>query len=251
VKRDILHWHGAFFALCTVTMKRLKVATYNIRKCVGTDRRRDPARVLAVLRELDADIIALQEADRRFGLRASAIPHHMFLEHSDYVPVDLSPRAHGIGWHGNAILVRRGIDVHEAKPLIIPTLEPRGAVIAELRVGGKALRILGVHLDLSGLWRRRQIRAILAHLDAAPHMPTVILGDFNQWSNRGALSEFAFHHHRLVQTPPSFHSRRPVARLDRIIVSHDLAVEEAGALATPMTRMASDHLPLWAQLKHA
>jgi endonuclease/exonuclease/phosphatase family metal-dependent hydrolase len=233
-------------------MEPMKVATYNIRKCIGTDRRRDPERVLAVLREMDADVVALQEADRRFGLRASAIPHHMFLENSDYVPVEFGGRAHGIGWHGNAILVRRGIEVRHAQPLIIPTLEPRGAVIAELRVKGSALRILGVHLDLSGLWRRRQIRAILAHLDAAAqHIPTVILGDFNQWSDRGALSEFAFHHHRLVKTPPSFHSRRPVVRLDRIIVSHDIAVNAADAHNTKLAKLASDHLPLWAEIQHA
>ena len=233
-------------------MEPLKVATYNIRKCIGTDRRRDPERVLAVLCEMDADVVALQEADRRFGLRASAIPHHMFLENSDYMPVELGGRAHGIGWHGNAILVRRGIEVRHAQPLIIPTLEPRGAVVAELRIKGSVLRILGVHLDLSGLWRRRQIRAILAHLDAASqHVSTVIMGDFNQWSDRGALSEFAFHHHRLVKTPPSFHSRKPVARLDRIIVSHDIAVNAAGAHNTALAKLASDHLPLWAEIQHA
>lgn len=233
-------------------MEPLKVATYNIRKCIGTDRRRDPERVLAVLHEIDADVVALQEADRRFGLRVSAIPHHMFLENSDYVPVDFGGRAHGIGWHGNALLVRRGIEVRHAQPLIIPTLEPRGAVVAELRVKGSALRILGAHLDLSGLWRRRQIRAILAHLDAAPqHMPTIIMGDFNQWSDRGALSEFAFHHHRLVKTPPSFHSRKPVARLDRIIVSHDIVVDAADAHNSALAKIASDHLPLWAQIRRA
>ncbi|MGL5840193.1 MAG: endonuclease/exonuclease/phosphatase family protein [Sphingorhabdus sp.] len=233
-------------------MQSIKVATYNIRKCIGTDRRRNPTRVLEVLREIDADVVALQEADRRFGLRASAIPHHMFLERSDYVPVDLSGRPHGIGWHGNAILVRRGSEVRHAQPLPLPTLEPRGAVVAEIKVKGHALRIIGLHLDLSGLWRRRQIRAILNFIDsAAHHLPTIILGDFNQWSDRGALSEFAFHHHRLVKTPPSFHSRRPVARLDRIIVTHDIIVEETGAHITPISRIASDHLPLWAKLNFA
>lgn len=233
-------------------MHSLKVATYNIHKCVGTDRRRDPARILAVLAEIDADVVALQEADRRFGLRASAIPHHLFLEHSPYVPVELSGRAHGIGWHGNAILVRRGVEVRHAEPLTIPTLEPRGAVVAELRIDGAPLRILAAHLDLSGLWRRRQIRAILAYLDGVTqHMPTVLMGDFNQWSDRGALSEFAFHHHRLVKTPPSFHSRRPVARLDRIIVSHDVQVDAADTHRSALARLASDHLPLWAQIHYA
>ena len=82
-------------------------------------------------------------------------------------------------------------------------------------------------------------------------MPTVIMGDFNQWSDRGALSEFAFHHHRLVKTPPSFHSRKPMARLDRIIVSHDIVVNAADAHNSALAKLASDHLPLWAQIQHA
>jgi endonuclease/exonuclease/phosphatase family metal-dependent hydrolase len=233
-------------------MQPLKVATYNIRKCMGTDRRRDPRRVLDVLRELDADIVALQEADKRFGLRASAIPHHMFMEHSDYAPIPLNGRLHSIGWHGNAILVRRGIEVRHAQPLPLPMLEPRGAVVAQLNIGGHDVRIIGVHLDLSGLWRRRQIKTILKYLDSAePHMPTIILGDFNQWSDRGALSEFAFHRHLIVKTPPSFHSRHPVARLDRIIVSHDIIVDDAGAHLSALSRFASDHLPLWANIQIA
>ena len=94
--------------------------------------------------------------------------------------------------------------------------------------------------------------ALLARLDgAAHHIPTVLMGEFNQWSDRGALSEFAFHHHRLVKTPPSFHSTRPVARLDRIIVSHDIMVENSGAHISDLSKRASDHLPLWATLKHA
>jgi endonuclease/exonuclease/phosphatase family metal-dependent hydrolase len=228
---------------------QIKVATYNIRKCIGTDRRRNPERIVSVLAEINADVIALQEADRRFGQRHSAIPLQLLADLSDYAPVSLGGKAHGIGWHGNAILVRRGIKVRHAQILPLPTLEPRGAVVAELDTEHGPLRIVGAHLDLSGLWRRRQIRALLNYLDsAAHHLPTVIMGDFNQWSNRGALSEFAVHHHRLVATPPSYHSQRPVARLDRIIVSHDLAVAESGVHLTPLSRQASDHLPLWATL---
>jgi endonuclease/exonuclease/phosphatase family metal-dependent hydrolase len=230
----------------------IKVATYNIRKCIGTDRRRNPERVLAVLAEIDADVVALQEADRRFGSRLSAIPHHALLEQGLYVPVAIGGRPQSIGWHGNALLVKRGVEVRHSEIIPLPTLEPRGAVLADLIVAGRPLRVVGTHLDLSGLWRRRQIRALLARLDgAAQHLPTVLMGDFNQWSNRGALSEFAFHHHRLISTPPSFHSNRPVARLDRIIVSHDVGVDDAGAHVTPLSRQASDHLPLWAMINSA
>jgi endonuclease/exonuclease/phosphatase family metal-dependent hydrolase len=228
----------------------LKVATYNIHKCVGTDRRANPARIIAVLNEVDADIIALQEADRRFGTKHSCIPAAMLEAETGWQPVPLGIRPNSIGWHGNAILVRKNTVIHEAKPLDLPMLEPRGAVAAELEIGGHALRVIGVHLDLSGLWRRRQVRWLLRYLEgAARHMPTVMMGDFNQWSDRGALSEFAFHHHRIVKTPKSFHAARPVAHLDRIILSHEISLEASGAHISPLSQTASDHLPIWAQIK--
>jgi endonuclease/exonuclease/phosphatase family metal-dependent hydrolase len=230
----------------------IKVASYNIHKCVGLDRRRDPSRILAVLNEVDADIIALQEADMRFGSRESCLPAAMITEKTPWVPVPFNIRPGGIGWHGNAILVRKDAVVHNAHPLKLPMLEPRGAVEAELVIAGHPIRIIGAHLDLSGLWRRRQVRAILSHIDAASrHMPTIIMGDFNQWSDRGALSEFAFHHHRIIKTPKSFHSARPVAQLDRIIVSHDIVVEDQGAHISTLSQKASDHLPVWANLRLA
>jgi endonuclease/exonuclease/phosphatase family metal-dependent hydrolase len=228
----------------------LKVATYNIRKCVGLDQKRNPHRILSVLNEIDADIITLQEADRRFGARESCLPAAMIEAETPWHPVQFNIRPGGIGWHGNAILVRRGVDIRGAHPLDLPMLEPRGAVEAELVIEGHHVRIIGVHLDLSGLWRRRQVKAILKHIDVAPrYIPTIMMGDFNQWSDRGALSEFAFHHHRIIKTPKSFHSARPVAHLDRIIVSHDVGVEDQGAHISALSQRASDHLPIWAALK--
>jgi len=230
--------------------RAVKIATYNIRKAVGLDQRRNPARILSVLNEIDADIVALQEVDRRFGARVSAIPLAMLEADSPYVPVPLNFRPAAIGWHGNVILLRKGIEVRHAEPIDMPTLEPRGAVMAELSVNAHSLRVIGVHLDLSGLWRRKQIRALLAAIDASPrYMPTVMMGDFNQWSDKGALSELAFHHHRLVQTPKSFHTSRPVARLDRIIVSHDVNVTAADSHISPLSKQASDHLPVWATIQ--
>lgn len=227
----------------------LKVATYNIRKAVGLDQRRNPQRILAVLNEIDADIIALQEVDRRFGARATALPREMIEGETPWMPVPLEFRPKAIGWHGNSIFVRRGVEIRHAGPLPMPSLEPRGAVMAELCVNGRAVRVIGVHLDLSGLWRRRQIKSLLSTIDHLPHMPTILMGDFNQWSDRGALSEFAFHHHRIVQTPKSYHSARPVARLDRIIISHDCDVVDAGCHMSDLSRQASDHLPIWASLR--
>jgi endonuclease/exonuclease/phosphatase family metal-dependent hydrolase len=228
----------------------IKVATYNIHKCVGLDRKRDPHRIINVLHEIDADIIALQESDRRFGRRLSCLPLEMLEKDSPWRHAPLNIRPGGMGWHGNALLVKKHIDVRSIRPLHLPTLEPRGAIEAELLVSGRAIRVIGVHLDLSGLWRRQQIRWLLRHLDDAPHnMPTIIMGDFNQWSNKGALSEFAYHHHRILKSPPSFHSARPIAALDRIIISHDIRADTAEAHKSELSRVASDHLPVMASLR--
>jgi endonuclease/exonuclease/phosphatase family metal-dependent hydrolase len=225
----------------------IRVASYNMRKAIGTDRRRRPERTIEVLNELDADVIALQEADRRFGSRASALPLQMIEEHSDYKPVELDIRAGSIGWHGNALLVRKSVEVLEHHLFRLPSLEPRGAVLAEVSIHGDAFRFVGMHLDLSGLWRRRQAQAILAHLhEREGEPPTVLMGDLNEWSTRGGcLREFAAHHD-FAPCGRSFHARRPIAQLDRILVSRDLRVVDSGAHRTAASRRASDHLPIWA-----
>jgi endonuclease/exonuclease/phosphatase family metal-dependent hydrolase len=227
----------------------IRVASYNMRKAIGTDRRRRPERTLEVLRELDADVIALQEADRRFGTRASAIPLHMIDEHSDYKPVAFGARDGSLGWHGNALLVRKNVDVLHKELLHLPSLEPRGAVMADICLNGEELRVIGMHLDLSGLWRRQQAHFILHHLgtrEAA--MPAVLMGDLNEWSVRGGCLRDFGHHLAFADCGRSFHVRRPVARLDRIMVTPGLGIDECGVHHSAAARKASDHFPVWAKL---
>ncbi|MFS0737996.1 endonuclease/exonuclease/phosphatase family protein [Sphingomonas sp. 1P06PA] len=227
----------------------ITVATYNMRKGIGTDRRRDPARVLDVLREIDADIVTLQEADRRFGARLSALPLDMIEQLTSYRPVAFDIRPGGIGWHGNAILVRRTAEVIERRPLDLPVLEPRGAVMADLRIHGRELRVIGMHLDLSGIFRRRQLRAVIGHVEAcARPMPTVMMGDLNEWSpHGGCLRELGGW--RIAHTGKSYHSRHPVAALDRIVTSNDVHVVASGVHRTAKSVRASDHLPVWARIE--
>ena len=142
-----------------VEARTILVASYNMRKAIGTDRRRRPERTLDVLNEVDADVIALQEADRRFGLRVSALPLDLIERHTDYKPVDYDTRIESIGFHGNAMLVRKDAEIVRQALLPLPSLEPRGAILADLRIKGQDLRVVGMHLDLSGLWRRRQAHA--------------------------------------------------------------------------------------------
>ncbi|MDB5698215.1 MAG: Metal-dependent hydrolase, endonuclease/exonuclease/phosphatase family [Alphaproteobacteria bacterium] len=229
-----------------------RVASYNMRKAIGTDRRRRPERTIEVLNELDADIIALQEADRRFGERCSAIPLHLLEEHSDYKPVPLGANAGSLGWHGNALLVKRKVEIEHCERIHLPSLEPRGAVLADLIVAGTAVRVIGMHLDLSGLWRRRQAHTILAQLEQRTgNPPAVLMGDLNEWSaHGGCLRDFA-HHLRFAECGRSFHVRRPIVALDRIMFNAALKVVESGVHQTAAARKASDHLPIWANLRRA
>jgi endonuclease/exonuclease/phosphatase family metal-dependent hydrolase len=230
---------------------KIKVASYNMRKGIGTDRRRDPQRILDVLTEIDADVVALQEADRRFGTRAAVVTQHHLAEHGGWKAVGFGARALSLGWHGNALLVRRSAEVVACEMLQLPTLEPRGAVLADLTIRGESVRIVGMHLDLSGLWRRRQAHAIIAHLSTRPAQPTVMMGDLNEWSRRsGCLRDFA-RSFTFAETGPSFHARRPIARLDRIMASRDLRIVTSGVHASAAARTASDHLPIWAEIASA
>ena len=248
----------------------LTVASYNMRKAIGTDRRRDPHRVLNVLKEIDADVVALQEADKRFGGRGSAVPHELIDSHGLYKPVPVQVRhkramdsmpggksierllkvnTRNIGWHGNALLVKPHVGILDVAALDLPTLEPRGAILAELMVGDLPFRVVGMHLDLSGLWRRRQLRAILDAVERRRQkMPTILMGDTNEWRREAGCLADLNGSFRIAPTGPSFHSRHPLAPLDRIIVDNQLRIEAAGVHMSPSARKASDHLPIWARL---
>lgn len=246
----------------------ITVASYNMHRAIGLDGRRDPHRVLRVLHEIDADVVALQEADKRIGGRGSTVPHELIDSHGVYKPVHFGVRhrrplekvrkhtdrllkvnTRNIGWHGNAILVKRHIGVLDCAALELPTLEPRGAVIAELLIAEKPIRVVGMHLDLSGLWRRRQMRTILEAIARRPQkMPTILMGDTNEWrTEAGVLREIEPDFH-VAPTGASFHARHPVAQLDRIIVHKDLSIEAAGVHSSAAARRASDHLPIWARV---
>ena len=227
----------------------IKVVSYNMHKGIGLDRRRDPRRILDVLQEIEGDVIALQEADLRFGAKTRVIPHQMLADHSPWQAVPIAHDGGTIGWHGNALLARKGCAVDASAAVHLPALEPRGAIRADLVVHSAPIRVVGMHLDLSGLWRRRQARAILAHVEScAATLPTVLMGDLNEWTRgAGCLRDFG-REFLSVPTGPSFHARRPIGRLDRIF-TRGFRVLDCGVHASPAARRASDHLPIWAVLE--
>ncbi|WP_232491702.1 endonuclease/exonuclease/phosphatase family protein [Novosphingobium kaempferiae] len=228
---------------------QITFASYNIHKAVGLDRRRDPERILTVLREIDADVVALQEVDRRYGRRMAVLPLDAIHSGTDYVPVPLSMKPDSLGWHGNAILVRKGIDLVEAAPVPLPVLEPRGAIRADLSIEGRRLRVVGMHLDLSGIRRRHQVRSVLAHCSGCDaRVPTVMMGDLNEWARHGGCLREFDGGWQVLAPGRSFPSRRPMATLDRIIVSAEWSVLGTGVHHSPLSAVGSDHLPVVASL---
>lgn len=229
---------------------QLVFVSYNIHKAVGLDRRRDPERILSILRETNADVIALQEADRRFGERVSVLPRPLIEDYTPWKVVPVAGHPLSIGWHGNALLVRRDIEIADCRTVPLPTLEPRGAICAHLRIGEQSLRVVGMHLDLSGLRRRHQIEAICHHLTEGeePH-PAVLMGDLNEWSPHARALRAFTQGLRVLAPGRSFPARRPLAQLDRIVVSPEWQVEATGVHHSALSAVGSDHLPVWARLR--
>ena len=226
----------------------LRLASWNIRAGLGTDLRRDPGRVLDVIAALGADVVVLQEADFRMGARPAALPREGIAERTGLEPLPIGVNAVSIGWHGNAILARPGLRLQGLERLALPGLEPRGAVIADLE-GAGPLRLVAVHLGLLRSSRRRQLDAIREAVLRHPPRPTVILGDFNEYSRRVGLGRLV-RSFRLMEAAATFPSRRPTLALDRMAHSHEITLEPL-TVARIKGVQASDHLPLLAELRWA
>lgn len=223
----------------------VRVASYNIHKGIGNDGTYDPARTISVIAEIDADIIALQEADRRLGDRKGRLNLATLERETGLTLVPLAARPMSHGWHGNALFYRRGTIVR-AERLHLPHAEPRGAVLAEFDIGGRPLRVVAAHLGLLSHTRRLQMERLRSHLEAREPMPTLLCGDFNEWRPGRANSPLE-RLSPLFQTAaavPSFPSRRPVFPLDRIFGWPDGLIAEFGVHDSPVARRASDHLPV-------
>jgi endonuclease/exonuclease/phosphatase family metal-dependent hydrolase len=226
----------------------LRVASYNIHACRGLDRRQDVGRIAAVLREIDADVVGLQEVESRHGRspadQAEALAAALGM-HCVEGPLLRGER----GWYGNALLSRRPIRAVRLVLFESCGREARGAIVADLDgPAGARWRILTTHLDLHSGRRRRQFEHVLDEILPAHVTPTVVIGDFNEWWPFNGGLELLRSHAELPEVPPTFPSRWPLLALDRMALS---ACRTHGPLRrhlTPLSRVASDHLPIFADV---
>lgn len=226
----------------------MRIASYNIRKSVGLDWRRNPHRIVDVIEEINADVVVLQEADKRLGARAGTLPIERLARDHGYVFADVSTRAQSHGWHGNAILFRAPFKILQTGRLELPTLEPRGAISALFShpdVGN--FQIIGAHLALSGVVRAQQVKTIRAHIFETD-LPTILAADCNEWQVSGKLVNGFGPDFQVVTPGKSFHSARPVAALDRFVLYSVNPPIDANVHSSELARIASDHLPVYVDI---
>lgn len=224
----------------------LVVATYNVHSCVGVDRRYDPDRTAAVLCELGADIIGLQEIDPRPRRDGQLDQRAHFAAATGLTAVPGGDRERARGRFGNVLLTRFPVRAVRHIDLSVATYEPRGAIDAELLVEGRWLRVVVTHLGLRAGERRQQIERLLDALAAVPSTAeaTLIIGDLNEWRGRGG--GLSMLDRRIGRAParPTFPAWLPVLPLDRIYAGGAASLRAVSVHRSRLARVASDHLPL-------
>jgi endonuclease/exonuclease/phosphatase family metal-dependent hydrolase len=226
----------------------IRVATYNVHACVGTDGRHDPDRVATVVGELDADVVALQEftypAEVAIETRQPVV-----LTMLDRYECALGPTRRDVTHcFGNAMLTRHPIVDIRRLDLSVGRREARGLLAATLDVRGARVHVLAAHLGLRVAERRVQTRLIARHLESVRDALIVVLGDFNDWLPGRSVVDVLDDRLGRPPRPRSFPSRWPLLRLDRIWVHPLGALRAIRAHASPLARRASDHLPVVADI---
>jgi endonuclease/exonuclease/phosphatase family metal-dependent hydrolase len=236
----------------------MRIVTYNIHKCRGLDRREHPARIVDVLRETEADIIALQEVLSVEGRERERDQARFIAEElgMDY-HLGENRRLHG-GAYGNVVLTRLPVQAAHNYDLTWRRRERRGCLRTDVLVGGETpLHVFNIHLGTAFVERRHQARKLVSDEilnDACLEGARIVLGDFNEWT-RGLASRLLAshlesadvrHHLRRARTYPGV---LPFLHLDHIYYERTLELKKLTLHKTRTALVASDHLPLIADFE--
>jgi endonuclease/exonuclease/phosphatase family metal-dependent hydrolase len=224
----------------------VRLATWNIHGAIGGDRRHDAARIVSVLREIAADVVALQEVaplalDDGILRRAHA-------ELGMHVVTGRTLSKRNVDY-GNALLSRFPVRRSANLDLTVAHHEPRNAIDVRLAVDGHELRVLATHLGLRPAERREQVKRILHAFDSAPLGPAVVMGDVNEWYLWGRPLKWLHQKFAVTHAPATFPARRPMLKLDRIWGHPASALHDVAVHRSALARIASDHLPVLARFR--
>jgi endonuclease/exonuclease/phosphatase family metal-dependent hydrolase len=221
--------------------------TWNIHGAFGRNPRFDLARVAALIRRWDPDVVALQEVDSRRALADATDPFEFLTGAVGLYGIGAKSLNSKDGDYGQMLISRWPLENHEICDISFPEREPRRAIRADVATPAGSLTVIATHLGLSIRERHSQVR-VLTKL-AAGEGPTVIAGDFNDWfwpgSVRAVLSRVLGGRTRARTFP----SRCPLFRFDRIYCRPREALVRS--FVDREARALSDHLPVIADVRIA
>jgi endonuclease/exonuclease/phosphatase family metal-dependent hydrolase len=239
----------------------MRIVTYNVHKCRGMDRRERPGRIVEVLRETQADVIALQEVLSIEGSARERNQARFLAEELEmHYHIGETRKLHG-GAYGNVILSRLPINAVHNYDITWSGRERRGCLRADLMVnagdGEVPLHVFNIHLGTAFIERRHQARKLVSpeilnneELEGA----RVVLGDFNEWT-RGLASRLlgahlqsadVRHHLKRARTYPGV---LPFLHLDHVYYDEALELKRLTLHRSRTAIVASDHLPLIADFQ--
>jgi endonuclease/exonuclease/phosphatase family metal-dependent hydrolase len=221
----------------------LTVATYNIHKCAGLDRRVKLERIADVLKEIDADLVGIQEV---FRPQAEALAERLEMQ----VAMGPTNKLNGLPY-GNAVLTRLPIQSSHTFDLSWAAREPRGGIRLDLRMEDGLLHVFNVHFGLKIRERAAQVRMLVREhiLNRDLTGPRIVIGDLNEWfpGTVGRVLRRELHGPRIIRrTHPA---PLPIFALDRIYWDRHFMSDGFRVHRSRLARVASDHLPVVARLR--
>jgi len=232
--------------------KHFRIASYNIRSCLGLDGRTDPGRIADIINIFDADIVALQEVASQLGVTGDTRQLNVLAEKTGFQAIPGPALIRPDSPCGTALLHRLpGLNVRHVD-LSQPGREPRGALDVEFVFQELSVRIISTHLGLRSYERRAQCQRLLELLaDDHQSALTILTGDINEWWPWSrTIRKIGTHFDRTqLSAPVTFPARLPLLALDRLWLKSETAhIMDLWSLKTPATTIASDHLPLLADI---
>jgi endonuclease/exonuclease/phosphatase family metal-dependent hydrolase len=229
----------------------LLLASYNIHRCYGRDGRYNPQRIRRVLHELDAQVIALQEVEL---LHDAPGLLDFFCEDGPWKDISGLTLKRESGHYGNALLTSLPVLSVQRIDLSMPGREPRGALYVTLEYENNPVSVIATHLGLRPAERRAQIRRLLSVLQnvessAEQAAVSVLMGDLNEWCLWGRPLRWLRRYFQPSPAPVSYPACCPLLALDRIWVKPAKKIISVRTVNNKLTRAASDHLPLIAQVE--